>query len=91
MLLGDAWFVCIIPKNRQHCAPPLVETGFGKAGFNALGHGIVAAALILHLNPPQWRAANGMGNHDTQRNMGLSCKRCAHRRMAVQVNLTGHR
>ncbi len=72
---GNAGFVGVEVQHGKHRAPPLVEAGFGNAGFDALGDRFVTAALILHPHPPQGRTANRMGNHDAQRHAAIRGKR----------------
>jgi hypothetical protein len=89
MALGDGRRFRIKPKHFKHRAAALVEAGFGNAGFDALGDGGIAAALILHPHAPQRRSANRMGDHDAQRQRGLRRQCRPHCRVAVQVDCKG--
>src|SRR3546814_18144122 len=52
---------------------------------------IVAGALALHLDLPQRRTRDGMGDHDAQRDRRMARQFGAHRRMAVQIDIAGTR
>ena len=84
-------FVGIKAKHSQHRTAALVKPRLRRAGFDALGNRLLAAALLLHLHIPQRRTANRMGHHDAQRDIGTGRKFAAHGSMAVQINIFRHR
>src|SRR3546814_12512218 len=65
----------------KHRAAARVELDFGGTGLDALVDRIVAGALALHLDLPQRRTRDGMGDHDAQRD-----RRMARDRKSTRLN-----
>src|SRR3546814_11932629 len=75
---GDGRLVLVETENRQHRAAALVEIGLTLAVVEAVAHLVIARRLRLGLDGPQVRPADGMGDHQAQRDPRMGGQRRAH-------------